>query len=114
MPTKKNPLKLNPLQLRTLALFQELARYPDTATKDEASGEVTIAALPHIHGNHVHIGRFLVSSRDASGLTNEAVWVALSRKGLARSDFPEGLTLLPAGVEYDTGLTESLLGHSDH
>ena len=50
MPPKKNPLKLNPLQLRTLALFQELARYPDTSTKDEATGEVTISALPHLHG----------------------------------------------------------------
>jgi hypothetical protein len=114
MAPKKNPLKLNGLQLRTLALLQELARYPDAATKDEASGEVRIDALPHIHGNHVHIGRFVVSSRDASGLSNEAVWVALDRKKLARSDYPASLTLLPDGLTYDTGLTEQFLGHSDH
>jgi hypothetical protein len=114
MPPKKNPLKLNPLQLRTLALFQELARYPDTSTKDEATGEVTISALPHLHGNHAHLGRFVVSARDVSGLANEAVWIALARKGLAKSDFSTGIVLLPAALEYDTGLTESFLGHSDH
>ena len=34
------------------------------------------------------IGRFTVSTRDASGLSNPAVWVALARKGLARTDGP--------------------------
>lgn len=113
MPPKKNPLKLNPLQLRTLALFQELARHPETAS-GSAGGEVRIDALPHVHGNHVHIGRFVVSARDASGLNNEAVWVALERKKLARSEYPASLTLTAEGLGYDTGLAERMLGHSDH
>ncbi len=114
MPPKQNPLKLNPLQLRTLALFQELARHPDTSSRSAETGEVRIDALPHLHGNHVHIGRFVVSARDASGLGNEAVWVALERKKLARSDFPASLILTPAGIDYDTGLGEKMLGQSDH
>lgn len=34
MPEKKNPLGLNPLQLKTLTLMQELARHPETSTRD--------------------------------------------------------------------------------
>ncbi len=33
MPPKKNPLKLNPLQLKTLALFQEMARNPELSSQ---------------------------------------------------------------------------------
>ena len=32
MAKKQNPLNLNPLQLRTLTLLQELARHPGHAT----------------------------------------------------------------------------------
>ena len=114
MPPKKNPLNLNPLQLRTLALLQELARHPETSTPGPEAGEVTINQVPHAHGDHVHIGRFVVSARDASGFANPAVWVALERKGLAKADFPLAFTLTPAGVGYDTGFAEALAQHADH
>ena len=42
MPPKINPLKLNKLQLRTLALAQVLANDPNTGVRDEASGEVSL------------------------------------------------------------------------
>ncbi len=114
MPPKRNPLKLNKLQLRTLLLFQELGRHPETGTVDEKTGEVRLSTMPHIHGDHVHIGSFVVSSTDASGFSNQAVWRALERKGLARSDFPSAITLTKAGVDYDTGLTDKLAQPSDH
>ncbi len=107
-------IKLNKLQNRTLALLQELAKHPETAMTDEATGEVTIAQMPHAHGDHMHIGEFVVSSRDASGFTNEAVWVALERKGLARSNFPIAITLTEAGLGHDTGLLEPMTEKSDH
>jgi len=114
MAPKRNPLKLNKLQLRTLLLFQELGRHPETATTDAASGEVRLSTLPHVHGDHVHIGSFVVSSSDASGFTNQAVWRALERKGLARSHFPSAITLTVEGIDYDTGLTDKLAHQSDH
>ena len=114
MAQKKNPLKLNKLQLRTLLLFQELARHPGTSTRDESSGEIMLSTLPHAHGDHVHIGSFVVSTSDASGFSNQAVWRALERKGLARSNFPTAITLTPEGVAYETGLTEKLAQQSDH
>jgi hypothetical protein len=114
MASKKNSLKLNKLQLRTLLLFQELARHPDTSTHDESNGEVTLSTLPHVHGDHVHIGSLVVAGRDASGFSNQAVWLALDRKGLARSSFPMTIILTPEGVGYDTGLNEKLAHQSDH
>ena len=42
MAPKRNPLKLNKLQLKTLTLLQELARLPDMATPNAATGEVTV------------------------------------------------------------------------
>ncbi len=105
--------KLNPLQKRTLTLLQVLARDPGAGRADAATGEVTISSLPHAHGDHVHVGAFSVSRRDASGLSNEAVWVALERKGLARSDYPLSITLTPAGLEFDTGLLDDF-EQSDH
>ncbi len=50
MPPKKNPLKLNKLQLRTLALAQLLAQDPSLASRDEATGVVTVLQIPHAHG----------------------------------------------------------------
>jgi hypothetical protein len=115
MPPKKNPLKLNKLQNRTLLLMQELARDPGTGTPDPNTGEVLLNSLPHPHGNHVHIGGFVVSSRDASGFANESVWKALERKGLARVlEFPLAIMLTPLGQAYDTGLTDRLAHQSDH
>ena len=107
-------IKLNKLQARTLTLFQELARHPETAVTDEETGEVTLNHMPHAHGDHMHIGDMVVSSRDASGLTNEAVWVALERKGLARGTFPMAITLTVEGLAYDTGLGKPVIQKSDH
>lgn len=112
MPTKKNPAKLNPLQLRTLALLQELARHPETSTREDG-GNVRITHLPHAHGDHMHVGELVVSSRDASGFSNPAVWAALERKGLAKVDFPHEIALTPEGVGYDTGLRVEA-HHADH
>jgi hypothetical protein len=108
-----NPLKLNPLQLKTLVLFQELARHPETSTHRD-DGEVFISALPKPHGNHFHVGARVVLSSDATGLSNPAVWVALERKGLLRSNFPLAVTLTAAGVAYDTGMADRILHGSDH
>ena len=83
MPPKKNPLKLNKLQLRTLTLAQLLAQDPSFAQRDEATGDVTLLQMPHAHGDHLHIGRFTVSTRDASGLSNPEVWVALVRNDIS-------------------------------
>jgi hypothetical protein len=113
MPPKANPLKLNGLQLRTLALAQVLARADGLARRDPATGEVRLAALPHAHGNHVHIGPFAVSARDASGFANPSVWVALERKGLARRD-AASTVLTQAGMEYDTGFGDRFAAPSDH
>ena len=111
---KQNPLNLNALQCRTLALLQELARHPETSSRSETTGEVDITQLPHAHGDHVHVGSFVVSSRDASGFTNPAVWTALNRKSLIRADFPIRLTLTPTGLDYDTGLGKQFMHDSDH
>jgi hypothetical protein len=107
-------LKLNKLQARTLALFQELARHPETGITDAETGEVTIAQMPHAHGDHMHLGDLVISSRDASGFQNEAVWVALERKGLARSAFPLSITLTAEGLAFDTGLLKPSVEKSDH
>jgi hypothetical protein len=108
MPPRRNPLKLNKLQLRTLALVQVLADDAASAQRDEATGEVTLTNLPQPHGDHVHIGDIVVSTREASGLHNPAVWTALQRRGLARSGGPVGIILTAEGVAYETGLTERL------
>jgi hypothetical protein len=100
----KDKIRLNPLQTKTLALMQELARHRETSMLDEKTGEVVVTHMPHPHGDHVHVGDYVVSTKDVSGFSNEAVWVALERKGLARSHFPVAITLTRAGLEYDTGL----------
>lgn len=113
MPPKVNPLKLNPLQSKTLVLFQELARSPETSqTTDD--GEVVLTTLPRPHGNHFHVGTKVVMSKDASGLTNPAAWTALERKGLIRGSFPYAVTLTKDGLEYDTGIAHQILHGSDH
>ncbi len=114
MATKKNPLKLNALQLKTLALLQELARNPQTSSRVEETGEVVITNIPHPHGDHFHIGGKLVFARDATGLRNPSVWVALARKGLARYDYPLAIMLTSAGLEYDTGIADRILLGADH
>ena len=114
MAPKKNPLKLNALQLKTLTVFQQLARTPMFATTDEETGEVTVKHMPRPHGDHFHCGDAVVMSKDASGLQNENVWNALQRKGLARSMFPDAIALTADALEYDTGLADKILHRSDH
>ncbi|NKB49395.1 MAG: hypothetical protein GKS02_08515 [Alphaproteobacteria bacterium] len=113
MPPKINPLRLNKLQSRTLALAQVLANDPGSSRRDDVSGEVTLTNLPRPHGDHVHVGEYVVASRDASGFANPAVWVVLARKGLTRTD-PMGVTLTPDGLNYDTGLSDRFAKASDH
>jgi hypothetical protein len=114
MPAKRNPLNLNPLQLRTLTLLQELARLPDHARPGEEPGSIVVIGMPHPHGDHFHLGEAVVASRDATGLGNPAVWVALERKGLIRAHFPEAAVLTPAGLGYDTGLGGAILHRAAH
>jgi hypothetical protein len=114
MPPKNNPLGLNNLQLKTLALLQELARHPGTSSRNEETGEVLISNMPFPHGDHFHLGSAIVLARDASGLRNQAVWTALERKGLAKSGFPLAITLTPAGLAYDIGETRKILHGADH
>jgi ribosomal protein S19E (S16A) len=114
MPPKNNPLKLNPLQLRTLTVLQALARDPGAARTGPGAGEVTVERFPEAHGGHFHVGNAAVSARDASGLYNDKVWHALERKGLARADWPHNIILTAAGVGYDTGLAQEIFGPSPH
>ncbi|HEY2070235.1 MAG TPA: hypothetical protein VGG48_11825 [Rhizomicrobium sp.] len=114
MPPRHNPLKLNPLQLRTLTLLQAIARIPQAASSGPGPGEVTIEQFPDPHGDHFHLGDAVVSGKDATGLTNEKVWHALERKGIARADWPRGITLKPEGLAYDTGLAHEILRGGSH
>jgi hypothetical protein len=115
MPPKKNPLNLNALQLKTLTLLQFMATLErhTQPVSDEQEG-VRIVNLPHAHGNHFHLGDAVVSTADATGLNNQAVYVALMRKGLVRLSPEEGIVLLPVGKDYETGLAGSILHRSDH
>ncbi len=114
MANRKNPLKLNKLQLKTLTVLQALAKDERLATPLAESGEVYIAQLPAAHGDHFHVGHHVVLGRDATGLSNPAVWTALERKGLIRDPSPISMTLTSAGVSYDTGLYKDILHGSDH
>src|SRR2546423_5214903 len=114
MPPKRNPLNLNPLQLKTLTLLQELAQLAGKpAPEDEAEG-VAITELPNPHGDHFHLGEAVVAARDATGLRNPAVWAALERKGLIQPKLPEAVVLTPAGQQYDTGLRDAILHRASH
>jgi LmbE family N-acetylglucosaminyl deacetylase len=112
MPPKRNPLGLNPLQLKTLTLLQAIARLPDLSRPGDEPGTVVITALPHAHGDHFHLGEAVVAARDATGLNNPAVWTALARKGLVRPPQAGGALLTAAGIGYDTGLADAILHKS--
>ena len=114
MPPRNNPLRLNKLQLKTLCLLQELARHPESSSPVDDTGEVMISNLPRPHGDHFHVGGRVALAKDATGLRNQAVWIALERKGLARSSFPFAVTLTAEGIEYNTGLEELILIGGDH
>lgn len=114
MPAKRNPLNLNPLQLKTLTLLQALARLPGHGRPADDAGAILVTNLPQPHGDHFHLGEAVVMSRDASGLANGAAWVALERKGLIKSMFPTAAVLTPLGLGYETGLTSEILHRAQH
>ena len=114
MPPRNNPLRLNKLQLKTLCLLQELAQHPESSSPIDDTGEVKISNLPHPHGGHFHVGKRVTLAKDATGLRNHAVWLALERKGLARSGFPFAITLTTEGIQYDTGMEGSILVGEEH
>lgn len=110
---KSNPLKLNKLQLKTLVLTQIMARsQPEESWGKD--GSVTIHAMPHAHGDHMHVGEFVVATRDATGFSNQAVWTALARKGLVQSRDVPPIVLTREGLDYETGLDHHFVHKSDH
>ncbi|MBK8158302.1 MAG: hypothetical protein IPK59_05805 [Rhodospirillaceae bacterium] len=111
---KKNPLNLNALQLKTLTLFQALSGLEGYAVPAEEAGHTLIQRLPHAHDDHFHLGPWVLSASDATGLGNEAAWRALERKGLIQSMFPRACILTPAGHSYDTGMRQSMLHEAHH
>jgi hypothetical protein len=113
MPPKSNPAKLNPLQLRTLTLLQAIARIPGAASP-MPNGDIAITQFPHAHGDHFHLGDATVSGRDATGLENQAVWNALTRKGMVKAEWPHAIALTPEGFNYDTGLADQILQRGSH
>ena len=110
MAAKRNPLKLNALQLKTLTILQALTEPEEGAVM---AGERAIPMLPSPHGNHFHVGPHLVMGSDATGLHNPAVWSALTRKGLVAGT-PPGAVLTSEGVAYETGLAQKVLHGHDH
>ena len=114
MPPKRNPLNLNPLQLKTLTLLQELARIAGKPAAEDEGGGLAITELPDPHGDHFHLGEAVVAARDATGLRNPAVWTVLERKGLIRPKLPEAVILTALGQEYDTGLRDQILHRAAH
>lgn len=109
MAPKRNPLKLNGLQLKTLTILQALTDTDGAGDEDRA-----IPMLPSAHGNHFHVGPHLVMGSDCTGLHNPAVWKALNRKGLVVGQPPGHSVLTAAGVAYDTGLADKILHTHDH
>lgn len=114
MPPKINPLKLNALQLKTLTLLQAIAKLDNFSKDGETPGERLVTSLPHAHGDHFHLGDATVAGKDATGLSNPAVWTALERKGLVKTDFPKAATITAAGIAYETGMADEILHQSGH
>lgn len=111
---RKNPLKLNSLQLKTLTILQQMARSPDHAQPGDEEGSVFVSNFPDAHGDHFHIGDAVVLARDASGLGNPNVFAILERKGLLRSMHPLGAMLTAEALTYETGLAGQILHRADH
>jgi hypothetical protein len=113
MSVKANSAKLNPLQARTLTLLQAIARLPG-ATAPQPDGTVQILQFPQMHGDHFHLGNATVMKSDATGLENQAVWNALSRKGLIQAEWPNQIALTPDGLGYNTGSYDILRAGGGH
>jgi hypothetical protein len=69
MPSKRNPLNLNPLQLKTLTLLQELGRVAGKPAAEDEPGGLAITQLPDPHGDHFHLGEAIVAARSARNTT---------------------------------------------
>src|ERR1700682_3559122 len=109
MQTKRNPLNLNALQLKTLTLLQELAQLAGKPAAEDEPGGLAITESPDPHGDHFHLGEAVVAARDATGLRNPAVWTVLERKGFIRPKLPEAVILTALGQQYETGMRETIL-----
>jgi hypothetical protein len=106
---RPNPKKLNPLQLKTLAILQAMAQDQELANPPDPDGTVLIHSLPHAHGDHFHVGHVVVRARDATGFGNPNVMNALVRKGLLLAG-PAGAPILtPEGLGYETGIADEVL-----
>lgn len=114
MPPRQNPLKLNPLQAKTLTLLQHMARSERHAGAPQEDGSVAVGNFPPPHGDHYHIGDAVVMGRDATGLFNPSVFVALERKGLTKPSLPGSAILTAEGLAYDTGLADQILHRGHH
>lgn len=109
-----NPKRLNNLQLKTLALLQEIVKHPLYA-EEAGDGDYVIRMMPEPHGDHFHIGPKVVLAKDASGLANRAVHSALLRKGLIDQIPASGdMIVLKSALEYQTGVRDKILHGSDH
>jgi hypothetical protein len=111
---RPNPSRLNPLQLKTLAILQALAAEQGFADPPDAEGSVRIHSLPHAHGDHVHLGRAMIALRDTTGIGNPAVLNALARKGLLKGGAAGAYTLTATGLAYETGIAGQILQRSEH
>mgnify|MGYP001391116097 CR=1 FL=1 len=112
MAPKRNPLKLNTLQLKTLTILQALC--DDDVQEDARNYGKAIPLLPSPHGNHFHVGPYIVMVKDATGLNNVSVWAALTRKGLVDGVPPAHARLTSLGVDYQTGFSDKILRGHDH
>ena len=87
-------------------------------SKFEKGALHTYAELPDRIGRLVCLSgpaKPVVAASDATGLHNEAAWIALERKGLLNSMFPMAAVLTPEGVAYNTGMADTLLHrHGGH
>ena len=93
--------------------LQALAADPAYGIRRDDAGATVIAAFPNPHGNHFHIGGRVVAMAHALGLWNDAVWVALARKGLAVAE--TGVrAITDAGLAYETGLADRIAIGADH
>ena len=95
-------------------LLQILAKDSDSSLKIDDSEDIKITQLPHAHGNHMHVGSYVITSKDANGLSNNAVWVALSRKGFVRENWKDEIVITAEGLAFSTGLEEKFISASDH
>jgi len=111
---KKNPLKLNTLQLKTLTLLQQIESRPQHAQPGDEDGSNFVSNFPAAHGDNFHLGDAVVLARDASGLGNPNVFAVLERKGLLRSMHPLGAMLTAEALAYETGLDGQILHRADH